>query len=94
MNTASLEKIFKVFGDQNRLKIIKLLSKQSMRVCDLANILGITQPSVSRHLRKLKNAGLVGSRQDSYWTEYFLLAPSNKHIRVLLNYLKERIKKG
>jgi len=88
MNIGRVETIFKVFGDRNRLKIIKLLSRQNMRVCELVNILSVTQPSISRHLQKLKNTGLVGSKQTSYWTEYFLLSQSDKQIKLLLNILK------
>ena len=43
-----------------------------MCVCELAYILGVTQPSVSRHLRKMKEAGLIGTEQDGFWTNYFL----------------------
>ena len=46
-----------------------------MCVCELADILGITQPSVSRHLKKLKNAGIIREEQDSFWTNYYLSGP-------------------
>ncbi len=64
--------LLKALADKNRLRIIKLLESRAMCVCELAFVLGITQPSVSRHLRKLRAAGLVGCKQDHFWTDYYL----------------------
>ena len=66
------EKLFKIFADKNRLRILKLLEQRKMCVCELASVLKVTQPSVSRHLRLMKEAGLVGDEQDGFWTNYFL----------------------
>jgi ArsR family transcriptional regulator len=65
-------RLFKIFADKNRLRILKLLEQRKMCVCELAHILGVTQPSVSRHLKKMKDAGLVADEQDGFWTNYFL----------------------
>lgn len=65
-----LEKVFKAAADRNRLRILKLLENQHMCVCELAFVLGIKQPSVSRHLKKLKDAGLIDNEQDGKWTNY------------------------
>ena len=67
-----LEKIFKALADRNRIRILKLLRRRPMCVCELAPILEIAQPSVSRHLKKLKAAGIVGDEQDGLWTNYYL----------------------
>ncbi|MFB3919880.1 hypothetical protein BU251_06415 [Candidatus Velamenicoccus archaeovorus] len=67
-----LEKMFKALADKNRIRIIKLLQRRPMCVCELAYILGVTQPAVSRHLKKLGAAGLVASAQDGFWTNYHL----------------------
>lgn len=67
-----LERLFKALADKNRVRILKLLEAKSMCVCELAFVLGITQPSVSRHLKKLKAAGLIGGEQEGFWTNYFL----------------------
>lgn len=64
--------LFKVFADQNRLRIFKLLERRKMCVCELAHILGVTQPSVSRHLKRMKEVGLIETEQDGFWTNYFL----------------------
>lgn len=66
------EKILKMFADKNRLRILVLLSYRKMCVCELACVLQVTQPSVSRHLKKMKASGLIGDEQDRFWTNYFL----------------------
>ena len=83
-----LEKVLKACADINRLRILKMLQKRKMCVCEIASILGISQPSVSRHLKKLKEAGLVGYEQDGFWTNYYL-DYKNKYSSKLLLLLKE-----
>lgn len=61
----------KTLADGNRLRILALLSERKMCVCELAFILGVTQPSISRHLKKLSQAGLIEREQNGFWTDYF-----------------------
>ena len=64
------KQIFQALGDETRLKILQLLSKQEMRVSDLCRHFDITQPSVSHHLDILKKAGLVQSRKEGREVHY------------------------
>lgn len=57
-------KIFKILSDPIRLKILQLLRRGEMCVCEIVPQLGIAQPLVSRHLKILKNCGLVKDRKD------------------------------
>ena len=82
-----IEKVFKAFGDKNRLRILKLLEKKTMCVCELAYVLGIRQPSVSRHLKKLKAAGVIGSAREGFWTVYHL-ERSNQYVDTLLHNIR------
>ena len=82
-----LEKILKVLSDKNRIRIVKLLEKQKLCVCELAFVLAIKQPSVSRHLKKLKCVGIIDEEQDSFWTNYVLCLNGNKHFTTLLRSL-------
>lgn len=66
------EHILKVLADEKRLRIVMMLQARAMCVCELAAVLGVTQPSVSRHLNRLLSAGLLGSRKSGFWTDYFL----------------------
>lgn len=58
------ETIFKALGEPTRLKIIKLLAARDLCVCDLEEIMQISQPRISQHLKVLKHAGLVNERKD------------------------------
>lgn len=64
--------VTKAIADRNRLRIIKLLQSKPMCVCELTAVLGIAQPSVSRHLRVLKDAGLVRDKRKGSWIDYLL----------------------
>jgi SAM-dependent methyltransferase len=64
--------LFRLLGDEARLRILRLLEKERMNVSELTSILGIAQPGVSRHLRLLKEGGLVEEERDRGWTYYRL----------------------
>jgi len=85
-----LEALLKALADKNRLRILKLLQKRKMCVCELAFILGITQPSVSRHLKRLCCAGIIDSEQDRFWTNYYLKGDS-RALKGLLGCLSRRL---
>lgn len=58
------EQVFKALGEPTRLKIIRLLAEKELCVCDLEEIMQISQPRVSQHLKILKQAGLVLERKE------------------------------
>lgn len=68
----SFVKIMKALSDANRVKIIKLLQNKSMCVCELQGVLGLAQPTVSKHLKILEEAGLVDYQKDGLWVNYFV----------------------
>jgi ArsR family transcriptional regulator, arsenate/arsenite/antimonite-responsive transcriptional repressor len=71
-------KVMKALSDPNRVKIIKLLQhKSSLCVCELRALLGIAQPTVSKHLRTLEEAGLVEYSKDGLWVNYSLASPGS-----------------
>src|SRR5215471_13403043 len=67
--------LFRLLGDDVRLRILRLLDAERLNVTELTSILGIAQSGVSRHLGLLKEAGLVEERRDGGFT-YFHLAPA------------------
>ncbi|HAJ57290.1 MAG TPA: transcriptional regulator [Candidatus Omnitrophica bacterium] len=83
-----LVRLLKVLADKNRLKILKLLEDGELCVCELAYILGITQPSVSRHLKKLKSVGLIKDRQEGLWTNYLLNKNDGAYAKVLGGHMR------
>ncbi|MFC1856723.1 ArsR/SmtB family transcription factor [Thermodesulfobacteriota bacterium] len=64
--------VMKALSDPNRVKIIKMLQHKKMCVCELQAVLQIAQPTVSKHLKILENAGLVKYRKDGLWVDYQL----------------------
>ena len=62
--------VMKALADANRVKIVKLLQHRTMCVCELQGVLGLAQPTVSKHLKILEEAGLVVSRKDGLWVNY------------------------
>ena len=72
LEVAGLSKIFKVLGDETRTKIIYLLSQAELCVCELAEILEMSLPAVSHHLRLLKTMRLVKYRRDGRQDYYTL----------------------
>jgi predicted transcriptional regulator len=75
--TAEFEELlgfFKALGDEKRLKIVGLLAQKSLCVEELAAILGLSAATVSHHLRKLVDAGLVEAAAEGYYNVYSLRA--------------------
>jgi ArsR family transcriptional regulator len=65
-------KVMKALSDPNRVKLVKLLQKEEICVCKLQAALGIAQPTVSKHLKILEDAGLVFRRKEGLWAHYSL----------------------
>jgi ArsR family transcriptional regulator, arsenate/arsenite/antimonite-responsive transcriptional repressor len=63
-------KVMKALSDPNRVKILKILQKRSLCVCEMQAALGIAQPTVSNHLKVLEEAGLVSYRKSGLWVNY------------------------
>lgn len=67
-----LVRVFKALADSNRIRILGLLSKQSFSVEQISEILGISPSTVSHHLARLSEAGLVSAQASSYYNMYHL----------------------
>ena len=83
-----LADFFKVFADTTRIKILYVLLKQEMCVCDIAQTLDMTQSAISHQLRILKQMDLVKNRREGK-TIYYSLADA--HIAGILNQGMEHI---
>lgn len=64
--------VFKALADETRIRILNLLRTGELCVCDIETVLGIQQSSASRHLNKLRLAGIIDSQKKSQWV-YFRL---------------------
>jgi len=86
-------RVFKALSDPNRVKLIKVLQQRVLCVCEMQAFLGIAQPTVSKHLKILEEAGLVGRRKDGLWVNYFLSdGSSSPYAASLLGNLKHWLK--
>lgn len=82
--TASL---FKALSDETRLRTVTLLTHGELCVCDIMEVLGLPQSTVSRHLSTLRQAGLVEGRRQGVWNFYRLVENPEPICRELLDVL-------
>ena len=83
-----LADFYKVFADPTRIKILSVLLESEMCVCDLAEVLEMTQSAISHQLRVLKQMKLVKNRREGK-TVYYSLADS--HIQTIISQGMEHI---
>lgn len=74
---------FKVLGDKTRLRILSLLHQRELCVCELTEVLEISQPGVSQHMRRLRQTGFVNERRGGQWI-YYSLNRDNPLLELLL----------
>lgn len=75
MSTVELDRIaniLKLLGDKTRLTMIKILDSHDACVCEFVEIFKTSQPAISQHIRKLKDAGLVRETRKGQWIIYSL----------------------
>ena len=78
----ALAETFKILGDPTRIKIAFALSREELCVCDIANLLGVSQSAVSHSLRTLRQMKLVKFRKEGKIAYYAL---DDEHINNLLD---------
>lgn len=83
-----LADLFKVFGDYSRIRILFVLFKAEVCVCDLASALNMTQSAVSHQLKILKQNKLVKSRRDGKSIFYSL---ADNHVRTIIDQGRDHI---
>lgn len=83
-----LAELFKVFGDSTRIKILYVLFESEMCVCDIAQLLNMTQSAISHQLRVLKQSRLVKYRREGK-TVFYSLADS--HVKTIMDQGMEHI---
>ena len=83
-----LAELFKIFGDSTRIKILYVLFESEMCVCDIAQLLGMTQSAISHQLRSLKQSKLVKSQKVGKEAIYSL---ADEHVATILKNGMEHI---
>lgn len=89
-----LSNILALAGNEVRLKMIYLLEEeQELCPCDLADILGMSVPAISQHLRKLKDGNLIVSRKDGQTIYYSLTQENIKILRPFFKHINQQTEK-
>lgn len=83
-----LAELFKIFGDSTRIRILFVLFEAEVCVCDLAQVLNMTQSAVSHQLKILKQNRLVKSRREGKSIFYSL---ADNHVRTIIAQGQEHI---
>lgn len=85
--------IYKALSDINRIKITNILLTKELCVCEVEEVLDMSQSNVSRHLNKLKQAGIVKSRKESQWVYYSMCDKFVKEYPYLHKHLEKSFAK-
>lgn len=85
----ALAELFKVLADETRVKVVYLLSKEELCVCDIAALLNSTVSNISHHLRVLRTAHLVKFRREGKQVYYTL---DDDHVLHIINEGFEHVK--
>ncbi|MFN4196847.1 MAG: ArsR/SmtB family transcription factor [Caldimicrobium sp.] len=91
MEITKISKKIEALASTSRLKILSLLSLRPFCVCELAQILNLAQPTLTRHLQKLEEAGFVSVKRHKFYNIYYLDLKHDLNrvfYETLLNFLK------
>lgn len=86
-------KITKALSDPTRVRILGLLLEGELCVCNIVEVVGVAQPTVSRHLKQCTDAGLTIGHKTGGWTHYRLATDSTEmYISTFLDLLQQAVK--
>ncbi len=79
-----METLYLALADKTRLRLLNLMREDEVCVCYFTEVLGESQPKISRHLAYLRNAGIVSARREGKWMNYQIEVPENPFAARLL----------
>ncbi|MCX7647738.1 MAG: metalloregulator ArsR/SmtB family transcription factor [Elusimicrobiales bacterium] len=79
--------LLKAFSDKTRLRIINLLYRREVCNCEITEILNISQPAVTKHIKKLKKIGILNERRKGWWSYYSLNLKDEEFKKIILDVL-------
>ena len=89
IKTEDIISVSKALSDKNRVEIVKLLSENELCACHLLEHFDITQPTLSHHMKQLKESGLVKVTKKGTWNHYSI---NKEIIDEYINFLKDTYK--
>ncbi len=87
-----METFFLALADKTRLRILNLMRESEVCVCFFTEVLGESQPKISRHLAYLRGAGIVSARREGKWMHYKIEMPENFYLARILQGMLEGLK--
>jgi len=88
-----MSETFKLLSDKTRLTILALLKERELCVCNIVDMLQMSQPSISQHLRKMKAGGLVSETRKGKWTYYALTIEDKPFVNEILSHIPSQASK-
>ncbi len=87
--------VLKLLGDKTRLTIVAILKQRECCVCEFQEVFDMSQPSISQHLRKLKDAGMVKEERRGQWIYYSLNQKSELYelVETILEHVPDQTEK-
>jgi ArsR family transcriptional regulator len=79
-----LARLFAALSDRTRLRLLNLMSGREVCVCYFVEILGQSQPKISRHLAYLRRAGIANARREGKWMHYSIRRPADAGAAAIL----------
>lgn len=79
-----METFFLALADKTRLRLLNLMRDDEVCVCFFTEVLGESQPKISRHLAYLRNAGIVEARREGKWMNYRIIKPASEYAATVL----------
>jgi len=87
-----METFFLALADKTRLRLLNLMREDEVCVCYFTEVLGVSQPKISRHLAYLRNAGIVSARREGKWMNYKIDMPEDSSAEIVLRDTLEWLK--
>ena len=85
VKTYDLALLFAALADRTRHRLLNLMNGKEVCVCYFVEILGQSQPKISRHLAYLRRAGVVAARREGKWMHYSIVVPKHAGAARILN---------
>lgn len=88
-----ITKNLKALADENRIRILNLLyRKKDLCVCEITEVIGLSQPTISSHLKLLESSNLVTYSKDGKWINYRINPEIDKRMKQILDTVAEVLK--
>ena len=84
-STFDMPRIFAALSDRTRLRLLNLMREREVCVCYFVDILGQSQPKISRHLAYLRRTGIVSARREGKWMHYRIAHPADAAANAVLH---------